>query len=73
MKKKIFAWLLFGTAVALQLFCSCVPNRWFLINTEGIVTYNRHTGQLEVLWNHHEEPNVWNIDTLRCDTIHPSK
>lgn len=73
MKKKIFAWLLFGSAVALHLFCSCSPNRWFLINTEGIVTYNRHTGQLEILWSSHEEPNVLNIDTLRCDTICPRK
>lgn len=73
MKKKIFAWLLFCTAVALQLFCSCAPNRWFLINTEGIVTYNRNTGQLEVLWSHHEKPNVITVDTVQCDTICPGK
>lgn len=29
---------------------SCTPNRFFLINSEGILTYNRHTGQLEFMW-----------------------
>lgn len=29
---------------------SCTPSRFFIINSEGILTYNRHTGQLEFMW-----------------------
>lgn len=34
---------------------SCAPNKWYLVNSEGILTYNRHTGQLELVWSHHSE------------------
>ena len=29
---------------------SCTPSRFFIINSEGILTYNRNTGQLEFMW-----------------------
>lgn len=29
---------------------SCVPNKFYLVNSEGIFTYNRHTGQVELMW-----------------------
>lgn len=35
---------------ALLMLASCAPNRFFLVNSEGIFTYNRHTGQLEFMW-----------------------
>ena len=28
---------------------SCTP-QWLLVNSSGIATYNRNTGQVEVLW-----------------------
>lgn len=30
--------------------CSCAPNKFYLVNSEGIFTYNRHTGQIELMW-----------------------
>lgn len=30
---------------------SCAPIRWYLVNSEGIFTYNKHTGQVELMWN----------------------
>lgn len=29
---------------------ACSPVRWLIVNSNGIATYNRRTGQLEVLW-----------------------
>lgn len=27
----------------------CAP-KWLLVNSSGLATYNRHTGQIELLW-----------------------
>lgn len=32
---------------------SCQPVKLLMIDSDGIVTYNRHTGQFEMLWEHH--------------------
>lgn len=46
MKKSAFILL-----VSLALpFTSCAPNKFYLVNSEGIFTYNRHTGQVELMW-----------------------
>lgn len=65
--KKIACLSLFG----FLLLCGCAPNRWFLINSDGVLTYNRHTGQLEVMWDHSEKPNpaVVRSDSLKVDTL----
>lgn len=62
--------------VFLSLMCifalfSCTPNRWYLVNSDGVLTYNRHTGQLEVLWEHHEKPNpvATGSDSLKVDSL----
>lgn len=46
MKKFVLGIVIIGFLV----LSSCTPNRFFLINSEGILTYNRHTGQLEFMW-----------------------
>lgn len=37
-------------ALVLMTASSCAPREWFLMNSNGIFTYNRHTGQVELLW-----------------------
>ena len=46
MKRLIFGLCLCGGLI----LSSCAPNKFFLINSEGILEYNRHTGQLEFMW-----------------------
>lgn len=46
MRKFVLGFVFIGVLV----LSSCSPNRFFLINSEGILTYNRHTGQLEFMW-----------------------
>lgn len=44
--------------VALMSIVGCAPNRFFLVNSEGIFSYNRHTGQLEFMWETKSAPAV---------------
>jgi len=46
--------------VCFSMVTSCSPNKFYLVNSEGIFSYNRHTGQLEFMWESH---------TQRADTI----
>ena len=56
MKKVVFGLCLAFSFMAM----SCSPNKFYLVNSEGIFSYNRHTGQLEFMWESH---------TQRADTI----
>lgn len=40
--------MLLMVLVGLSL-CSCGP-KWLVVNSSGIASYNRHTGQFEILW-----------------------
>lgn len=51
------------------LVMGCAPRDWFLINSSGILTYNRHTGQFEMLWESKSPAVVIHRDTLVSDTI----
>ena len=51
-------------ALALCVLSSCTPTRWFLVNTNGILTYNRHTGQIEMIWEWNEKPNQVQWDSV---------
>lgn len=47
---------------------SCTPSRFFIINSEGILTYNRHTGQLEFMWQTKSAKGD-TIDVVKCDSL----
>lgn len=47
------------------MISSCSNPRWFLVNSSGIMTYNRHTGVLEVLWEWNEKPSPAAADSLQ--------
>ena len=63
--------IVFLSLMCIFAMCACSPNRWYLVNSDGVLTYNRHTGQLEVLWEHHEKPNsaVAESDSLKVDSL----
>lgn len=52
MKKLAFGFIL----ICSFMMPSCAPNRFYLVNSEGIFTYNRHTGQLEFMWESKTQP-----------------
>lgn len=41
-----------AASLMLASLASCSPVRWLLVNSNGIATYNRNTGQFEILWEY---------------------
>lgn len=64
MRKFVLGFVFIGFLV----LSSCTPNRFFLINSEGILTYNRHTGQLEFMWQTKGVKGD-TIDVVKCDSL----
>lgn len=54
--------------VCCSLLSACGNPQWLLCTSSGILSYNRHTGVLEVLW----ESSV-KQDAVRVDTIYLEK
>lgn len=49
--KKFGFWLIFG----LILICSGCSNRYFLVNSSGIMEYDRNSGRWSVLWEYNQK------------------
>lgn len=64
MRKIVLCFVFIGVLV----LSSCSPNRFFLINSEGILTYNRHTGQLEFMWQTKSAKGD-SISVIKCDSL----
>lgn len=64
MRKIVLSFVIIGVLV----LSSCSPNRFFLINSEGILTYNRHTGQLEFMWQTKSAKGD-SISVIKCDSL----
>ena len=64
MKKFVLSFVFIG----LLGFSSCTPTRFFLINSEGILTYNRLTGQLEFMWET-KSARGDSVSVVKCDSL----
>ena len=36
--------------VIVTAISSCYPHKWFIVNSEGILSYDRNKGTFELLW-----------------------
>lgn len=61
--------VIFLMVLGLLLCGGCVPRNSFLINSQGIATYNRRTGQFEILWETKNPTIVYIRDSVREDSI----
>lgn len=60
----------FVIAILLLLsIVSCANPKWFWCSSSGIMTYNRHTGQFEVVWENEAKPSEVVHDTIFIETI----
>lgn len=66
MKRLIFGLCLCGPLI----LSSCAPNKFFLINSEGILEYNRHTGQLEFMWQT-KSASMDSATAKKCAPVNP--
>lgn len=55
--------------LCMMMCAACTRAPWFLINTSGIATYNRHTGQFEILWENHATQVKTIHDTIYTDSV----
>lgn len=65
---KKFSFTIIVVALMGCVLSSCSPSRLFMINGSGIASYNRHTGQFEILWEHKETPVNEVHDTVYVDS-----
>lgn len=61
--------VVYGLCLACSFMAtSCSPNKFYLVNSEGIFSYNRHTGQLEFMWESHTQ-RADTIPTVKSDSV----
>lgn len=65
-KGKMIVFVLMAVAIMLS---SCTGWRYVFCTSDGILTYNRHTGQLEILWEHQSVPVNQQTDSQKVPTI----
>ena len=65
-KCRMIVFVLMAVAITMS---SCTGWRYVFCTSNGILTYNRHTGQLEILWEHQSMPIIQKTDSLRIPTI----
>lgn len=63
MRKNIYVFVV--SCIILTLSCGCQAPHWFLINSQGIATYNRHTGQFEIMWDNRVSQSVAKVDSAQ--------
>ena len=69
MKKKIVCIIaIMAMAMATQL-TSCTPHKFFILNSEGILTYDRNKGTFEVLWQTKSAGATPDSGSVKIDSI----
>lgn len=69
MKKVVSFLILVMIVTSPMMLNSCAPARWYLVNSEGILSYNRQTGQLELMWYHHSEGAKTDTAKVLVDSV----
>lgn len=55
--------------VVAALVCSCTPHKWFIVNSEGILSYDRNKGTFELLWQNKTSGYSPDSGTVKVDSI----
>lgn len=59
--------------VIVTAISACYPHKWFIVNSEGILTYDRNKGTFELLWQTKSAGNSTDSGTVKVDSILFSK
>ena len=52
------------SVLIIVLVSGCSPTRLYLVDHNGVLTYNRNSGQLEIIWEWRERPNGVGRDSV---------
>lgn len=69
MKRKNFLMLFIVAIVIVTAISSCYPHKWFIVNSEGILSYDRNKGTFELLWQTKSAGNSADSGTVKVDSI----
>lgn len=69
MKRLALFLLCAGTFVSPLAFESCTPHKWFIVNSEGILSYDRNKGTFELLWQNKAAGHSADSGTVVVDSI----
>lgn len=56
-------------AVVAIVLTSCTPHKWFIVNSEGILSYDRNKGTFELLWQNKSAGYSPDSGTVVIDSI----
>lgn len=48
---------------------SCTPHKWFIVNSEGILSYDRNKGTFELLWQNKAAAHSTDSGSVKVDSI----
>lgn len=66
---KFFKRSLVAAIVLVPLLTSCTPHKWFIVNSEGILSYDRNKGTFELLWQNKSASYSPDSGTVKVDSI----
>lgn len=69
MKRLVFVVLAAVGFISLLAFESCTPHKWFIVNSEGILSYDRNKGTFELLWQNKAAGHSADSGTVVVDSI----
>ena len=69
MKRKHWLMLMLVAMVIVTAISSCYPHKWFIVNSEGILSYDRNKGTFELLWQTKSAGHSADSGTVLIDSI----
>jgi len=69
MKRKNYLMLIVVAIVIVTAISSCYPHKWFIVNSEGILSYDRNKGTFELLWQNKTAAHSADSGTVIVDSI----
>lgn len=69
MKRIVNLMLIVVAMVIVTAISSCYPHKWFIVNSEGILTYDRNKGTFELLWQNKATAHSADSGTVLVDSI----
>lgn len=69
MKRKKNLMLVVVAMVIVTAISSCYPHKWFIVNSEGILSYDRNKGTFELLWQTKSAGHATDSGTVKVDSI----
>lgn len=69
MKKVVFILICAAVIWFSLAFESCTPHKWFIVNSEGILTYDRNKGTFELLWQNKAAGHSADSGSVVVDSI----